>query len=415
MTFLNRKVFKLSFTILCAIVVAFMVGYWFYKYEYEDRDIGVVDYAMLEHEKDIKSPVTSLCFESPFIGNYSENYTVKIRGNVTEISYRDYLAGDLFDNTHQRIDYTNVTLDLNQYFRAGTIWWQNGTSNKYFIDSISRIEKFNYFNYGVVEPYLDYVDDMDWEKLNETYEEDNVGSINFNETFNGFNTINSLLMKCFTMQVGSEEPRNVKSISLNFDNARLLEDWQSSYRVSSYFVVHYPNQLFLTKEVEMQYFGIWDDLLTVLSVEKLEILKQRNSRNRKCSKDIDNYDNIIIDELLHKTGCRPPYLHTHESFPECDTQNKIRVSKIDFQTGKRLGIPKACKRISEVRLSLKGLALENSWNLWTIKINYPEEVKIITQSRDVDVHSLIGNIGGYLGLFLGKPIFYSSCDLMMLQ
>ena len=46
-------------------------------------------------------------------------------------------------------------------------------------------------------------------------------------------------------------------------------------------------------------------------------------------------------------------------------------------------------------------------------INYPEEVKTITQSQDVDVHSLIGNIGGYLGLFLGKPIFYSSCDLMM--
>ena len=100
MTFLNRKVFKLSFAILCAIVVAFMVGYWFYKYEYEDRDIGVVDYAMLEHEKDIKSPVTSLCFESPFIGEYPEKIPVKIRGNVTEISYRDYLAGDLFDNTH---------------------------------------------------------------------------------------------------------------------------------------------------------------------------------------------------------------------------------------------------------------------------------------------------------------------------
>ena len=44
---------------------------------------------------------------------------------------------------------------------------------------------------------------------------------------------------------------------------------------------------------------------------------------------------------------------------------------------------------------------------WYIIINYPEEVKIITQSQDVDVHSLIGNIGGYLGLFLGKPIFYN--------
>ena len=46
---------------------------------------------------------------------------------------------------------------------------------------------------------------------------------------------------------------------------------------------------------------------------------------------------------------------------------------------------------------------------WSLSIFYPEEVKIITQSKDVDVHSLIGNIGGYLGLFLGTSFnFYKS-------
>ena len=67
MVLINRKAVKLSFTIVCAIVVTFMVGYWFYKFEYEDRDIGVVDYAMLEEEEDIEFPVVSLCFEYPFI------------------------------------------------------------------------------------------------------------------------------------------------------------------------------------------------------------------------------------------------------------------------------------------------------------------------------------------------------------
>ena len=41
---------------------------------------------------------------------------------------------------------------------------------------------------------------------------------------------------------------------------------------------------------------------------------------------------------------------------------------------------------------------------WRLLVAYPEEVKIITQSKDIDVHSLIGNIGGYLGLFLGEII-----------
>ncbi len=37
-------------------------------------------------------------------------------------------------------------------------------------------------------------------------------------------------------------------------------------------------------------------------------------------------------------------------------------------------------------------------------IKYPEEIKIITQTKEVDVHSLIGNIGGYIVLFLGKDV-----------
>ena len=37
-----------------------------------------------------------------------------------------------------------------------------------------------------------------------------------------------------------------------------------------------------------------------------------------------------------------------------------------------------------------------------IMIGYPEQVKIISQSQAVDVHTIIGNIGGYEGLFLGN-------------
>ena len=62
---------------------------------------------------------------------------------------------------------------------------------------------------------------------------------------------------------------------------------------------------------------------------------------------------------------------------------------------------KACQRLSKIRTQVDHLYTDYD-TFWTITIEYPEEVKIITQTKDVDVHSLIGNIGGYLGLFLGK-------------
>ena len=36
-----------------------MVGFWFYKYEVEDRDVGVVDYESLE-KADVELPALSL-------------------------------------------------------------------------------------------------------------------------------------------------------------------------------------------------------------------------------------------------------------------------------------------------------------------------------------------------------------------
>ena len=40
---------------------------------------------------------------------------------------------------------------------------------------------------------------------------------------------------------------------------------------------------------------------------------------------------------------------------------------------------------------------------FTIYVTYPSNnVKTVRQSQAVDVHSLIGNIGGYIGLFVGN-------------
>ena len=44
-------------------------------------------------------------------------------------------------------------------------------------------------------------------------------------------------------------------------------------------------------------------------------------------------------------------------------------------------------------------------DMYTLQIAYPEKFKIITQKQDIDIHALIGNIGGYIGLFLGKQNF----------
>ena len=98
MTFFNRKKFKFLFSLACAIVVAFMVGYWFYKCEIDDRDIGVVDYTPMIEMEEATFPVVSLCLKDPFL---SKKLTA-INSNITSTTYVNYLAGNIYDDLHER-------------------------------------------------------------------------------------------------------------------------------------------------------------------------------------------------------------------------------------------------------------------------------------------------------------------------
>ena len=111
----------------------------------------------------------------------------------------------------------------------------------------------------------------------------------------------------------------------------------------------------------------------------------------------------MIAELLKRSGCRPTYHKGHNFYPRCDSREKMIESKIETDTRQKLGIPMACQRISKINYKLENEKSSDFMSeVYDILITYPDEVKIITQSKDIDIHSLIGNVGGYLGLFLGK-------------
>ena len=202
------------------------------------------------------------------------------------------------------------------------------------------------------------------------------------------------------------DARKIKRVAFYYNLHDELQGWYDLNKLefNNIIVVHYPGQFLLG--IDYVYVNLNTGKVQQIYIEQIEILKRRNSRNRKCQEEIDTYDNKIIDMLLQRKGCRVPYLNGHRHYPKCITKKSIKDSKIEVQTFKKIGMPKACKRISNLRtqfFSDQIKPLENNWNqTFQLMIEYPDEVKIITQSKDVDIHSLIGNIGGYLGLFLGN-------------
>ena len=347
----NRKAFEFCFRFICTVVVTFMVGYWVYKYQIEDRDIGVVDYTQLKDEKDIEFPAISLCFNDPFL-----HEKLKIsNSNITKESYWRYLAGELYDEAYEQIDYSNVTIDLSQYFQVASIRLHNGT----------KIDKSD--------------------------------SIIHTESFSGFSGVYPDFRKCFMIIYEGEFKRQIKQLQVVYDLKKLKQEWQDIQGIHKVYIsAHYPGQFLLENEFSYMNLGENGTQYALIKFNEYEILKRRNSRQRKCLDVTNTYDEIIIDELVRDKGCRVPYVKGHRSQRKC----KIQDGKIHTNDYQQMNVLKACQRISKIKTNIEKVQFLADQAMY--EIDFPYEVKVITQSKDIDIHSLIGNIGGYLGLFLGR-------------
>ena len=121
----------------------------------------------------------------------------------------------------------------------------------------------------------------------------------------------------------------------------------------------------------------------------------------------NSFDELVLSKHVETVGCRAPYLGLHPTFPICNTQEKIIEGKYEYKDVRNKYYPKACVRTSKLGIHAKAMTHTKDGYVdhWNLMIIYPEEVRLITQSKEIDVHTLIGNIGAYIGLFLGNILY----------
>jgi hypothetical protein len=140
------------------------------------------------------------------------------------------------------------------------------------------------------------------------------------------------------------------------------------------------------------------ELFYILSIETV---RRRNRRNKPCLVDWMNYDTLLLKHHVEKIGCRAPYQQMYQKFPICNTLEQMKKSYFDISSLPSDDYLVPCQGIPDVPYTYTQ-PFHNKTKGFTISVIYPNNVKIIKQSQAVDVHSLIGNIGGYIGLFIGN-------------
>ena len=142
----------------------------------------------------------------------------------------------------------------------------------------------------------------------------------------------------------------------------------------------------------------------LFKIASIEILTRRNGYNHECLTNWQEYDDLLLKKFLRNVGCRPPYIQDNDEIPLCKTKDEIKEAHFDgWNFGKSLLYP--CKEMPFVNYMHEFFIPRDSGMMakdYLLSISYPPMAKLITHSQAVDAHSLVGNIGGYIGLFLGK-------------
>ena len=378
MIIIKESLFRHFFTTLCITCVLVMVLFWCHKFWIEDREIGVVDYVPFKEALDIDPPVASICIEDPFLPRKiletntrinNENYLKYLKGDLS-----DDEKGDLSDEDFRKIDYAKVTIDLRDYVLSAEFveWDEHKTEN---------------------------------------------ASLHYKNNFNGI-IDGDQFFKCYEINFEIDNRQHLQDIIVVYDRQRLLFDMDKE-SLEVRFAIHYPGQFLLATN------GLDPDTIeggTNIEgyiIKDIEILRSSNSRRRKCTpfENMATYDDMVKSAHIKYHDCIPPYFQLIGEFPRCSGTYNIRNSSYNYDYVRKKYFPVSCRRISKMAYDLGGGSLINDfWSndffgngtqRWSFLLSYPEYVKIISVSKDIDVHALIGNIGGYVGLFLGTaPLFY---------
>ena len=362
------------FKISCVLVTCIMVAYWIYKY-HKDDDFTVIEFKHLDDIEGVIQPEVSICFWYPFLNNSVSKKIGTITNNSFHKNYQNYLKGDYFNEAYHNISYDDVTPNVFEHFQSLQIYWRlNKTNNRKNCSS------------EVQCPYL-----------------------TFKNNYNGMK--HSQFIKCFGIKVNENYTKDIEAFLINFSDSlstALNKYGKIKERQYAFVVYNYPNQIVRNWSGSTVVWrgkeGI--DRIEIFHITSVTIFKKRNKQKDPCEIEWMNYDNRLQNHHIRQVGCRAPYQKEPNNVSICSSQTDIKNALFDGWNlnGKYLASP--CQEMPKIGYKHTFVLSRSSSRprakIYSMYVSYPDKMTIITQTQAVDFHSLIGNIGGYIGLFLGN-------------
>ena len=360
-----------SFTLLCTLATIALTIQSLRTY-FANEDATVVSYKDYFREDNDITPSASICITAAFEENKLKSY-----GNhVTLANYSDFLGGKIWDDLMLHIDYQEVTLNPRDYILGYRIFYKD----------TSKVTRM-------------YRNDS-------TKNKNNIILPEIRLAMSG--------MLCFGIDFPFSQDIMATSIMLKtniFDNGirpSFMDPLENKRGLG--IVLHYPYQIYRAT----WWKNFWPTrsqnssktYKVSFDIRGMEVVRYRDKTQQPCKDGFPNYDKDIFKEILAKQKCRPPYATAPQILCSNQTALKsIRSKLVDHWKGVNLrhlpcnGMEKLNYEVSEYDLEEADPAYIEI-DFWNRDLTY-KEVKMICA---FDMSALVGNVGGFIGLFLGYAL-----------
>ena len=255
----------------------------------------------------------------------------------------------------------------------------------------------------------DYVQQVQKEKTREDFikQQSNYKTTNspihfkWNHNFDGF--WGAFYCRCYGLEIYTRLSSNANQIQIDFkpELSSLLQDFKS---IEVFVLFNYPQQLLRNLgDIHI----IWDNEerktgLIRFKINAMEVITRRNRPNSPCFPGWKYFDNSVFERHRQDASCTTH--HQVQNTTLCNTTKEILNSSYSISKLKNKYFHPPCHEMTGIVSTMNTINVGNVTSP-ALMIDYPEKIKVITQLKSVDAHMLIGNIGGYVGLFLGNILF----------
>ena len=379
---MDIKLIVSFFKFLCILSTSLLLSMCAWRYVQNDST-SLIDFRKyLEREEDVY-PSFSLCFQEDAI--YKRG---KINDSCIE-KYRSFLEGKIWDEEMYMIDYDEITIDMEDYVKSVSALQQYGGSSHYSWSHTDHHEGKLMLKSSESKPKFPF-----------------------------YTSFRHDSMKCFSLDISEKNMPGVSKdtiqlLVLEWKNLNLLSSSKQSY------FLHYPGQLFRSTPLVAEYIpnqGFFNGTLSAKNfwIDSVEVVKRRNTLRSECLEESEKDQEHIISKLFEKTQCKPPNWKDAK-YPVCKDRislAKAYVHPMFFDDAKALNetiLP--CNQVKTIIFQTQDIPMAKddndvpSNNRTMYIIFKGTTYKEILHIRSFDIESLVGNMGGYIGLFLGFAVW----------